>query len=126
MANFGLQAGCSRTARAFASDRGLPASRFFDKVSPRSQVPLRAIMLSVINQSLLGFINIGSTATFNAFVNSAAVTLYITYITPVILGVLKRMRGEQIPHGPFALGRGRNIINAVAIVYTLFTSFFPF
>jgi amino acid transporter len=138
-------AGCSRTAWAFARDKGLPASSFFDKVGEQSQVPFRAIMLSVVIQMLLSLINIGSTAAFNAFVNSAAVTLYITYITPVILGVFKRMRGEHIPYGPFNLGRWRNLINGVrtlsislrmgcqanervqvAIVYTIFTSFFLF
>ncbi|KAK3654172.1 hypothetical protein LTR56_004227 [Elasticomyces elasticus] len=124
MANFGLQAGCSRTVWAFARDKGLPASRYLEHVSPRSQVPFRAVMLSVAIQSLLGLINIGSSTAFNAFVNSAAVTLYITYITPVILGVLKRMRGEPIPYGPFSLGKYRNFVNGFAIVYTLFTSFF--
>jgi choline transport protein len=81
MANFGLQAGCSRTAWAFSRDKGLPASGFLDHVNPRSQVPVRAIMLSVVIQSLLGLINIGSSTAFNAFVNSAAVTLYITYVS---------------------------------------------
>jgi amino acid transporter len=76
-------------------------------------VPFRAILLSVVIQMLLALINIGSTAAFNAFVNSAAVTLYITYITPVILGCFKRWRGEHIPYGPFQLGRWRNLINGV-------------
>lgn len=112
-------------------------------MSPRSQVPFRAINLSVCIQVLLGLINIGSSAAFLAFVNATAVTLYITYvrgritellrlltltmtyqITPVILGVMKRRRGEPIPYGPFQLGRFRGVINGVAIVYTLFTTFF--
>ena len=38
-------------------------------------------MLSAGIQILLGLIIIGSTAAFNAFVNSAAVTLYITYVS---------------------------------------------
>lgn len=81
MAHFGLMAGCSRTAWAFARDKGLPASNFFAKVGERSQVPFRAIMLSVTTQVLLGLINIGSYYAFAAFVNSAAVTLYITYVS---------------------------------------------
>ena len=80
MAHFGLMAGCSRTAWAFARDRGLPFSNFLSHVGTRSQVPFRAIMLSVIIQVLLGLINIGSYYAFAAFVNSAAVTLYITYV----------------------------------------------
>lgn len=143
MAHFGLMAGCSRTAWAFARDRGLSASNFLAHVSLKSQVPFRAIMLSVCVQVLLRLINVGSSAAFLAFVNAAAATLYITYvranvlehyrgclltecsqITPVILGVLKRRRGEHIPYGPFQLGRFRGVINGVAIVYTLFTTFF--
>jgi amino acid transporter len=82
MAHFGLMAGCSRTAWAFARDRGLPASDYLSHVSTRSQVPFRAIMLSVVIQVLLGLINIGSSAAFLAFVNAAAATLYITYVGP--------------------------------------------
>ena len=80
MAHFGLMAGCSRTAWAFARDRGLPASDYLAHVSTKSQVPFRAIMLSVVIQVLLGLINIGSSAAFLAFVNAAAATLYITYV----------------------------------------------
>lgn len=81
MAHFGLMAGCSRTTWAFARDRGLPASDYLDHVNPSTQVPVRAVMLSVIIQVLLGLINIGSSEAFGAFVNGAALTLYITYVS---------------------------------------------
>lgn len=90
MAHFGLMAGCSRTAWAFARDKGLPASGYLDHVDPKTQVPFRAIMLSVIIQVLLGLINIGSTEAFNAFVNAAALTLYITYVGLLHVDCLKR------------------------------------
>ena len=45
-------------------------------------------------------------------------------IVPVILGLLKRWRGEAIPYGPFQLGKWRTPINIIAILYTVFTSFF--
>lgn len=90
MAHFGLMAGCSRTAWAFARDRGLPASNYFAHVSERSQVPFRAVMLSVTIQILLGLINIGSYAAFAAFVNSAAATLYI--VSPTHVSCLVRGR----------------------------------
>ncbi|KAK6439601.1 hypothetical protein LTR95_004191 [Oleoguttula sp. CCFEE 5521] len=125
-ANWGLLAGASRTTWAFARDRGLPASDYLAYVNPRSQLPVRSIILCIIIQLLLGLINIGSTAAFNAFVNSAAVTLYISYITPVVLGVWKRMRREPIAYGPFQLGRWRNLLNGIAIVYTFFTCIFLF
>lgn len=79
-ANWGLMAGCSRTTWAFARDRGLPASAYLAHVSPKHHLPIRSILLCVVIQLLLGLINIGSTAAFNAFVNSAAVTLYISYV----------------------------------------------
>lgn len=85
MAHFGLMAGCSRTAWAFARDKGLPMSSFLSHVGTRSQVPFRAIMLSVIIQILLGLINLGSYYAFAAFVNSAAVTLYITYVSHLLV-----------------------------------------
>lgn len=80
MAHFSLMAGCSRTAWAFARDKGLPMSNYFSHVGKRSQVPFRALAFSAIIQVLLGLINIGSYYAFAAFVNAAAVTLYITYV----------------------------------------------
>lgn len=47
-------------------------------------------------------------------------------ITPVVLGVWKRMRGEPIPYGPFQLGRWRNLLNGIGIVYSFFTCIFLF
>lgn len=60
-ANWGLLAGASRTTWAFARDRGLPGSDYLAYVNPRSQLPVRSIVLCVIIQLLLGLINIGST-----------------------------------------------------------------
>jgi amino acid transporter len=93
MAHFGLMAGCSRTVWAFARDKGLPASGYLSKVGESSQVPFRAIMLSVIIQGLLGLINIGSYYAFSAFVNSAAVTLYITYVS--FVSTINSMRADN-------------------------------
>lgn len=47
-ANWGLMAGCSRTTWAFARDRGLPASKFVARVSPKYNLPVRSIILCVI------------------------------------------------------------------------------
>lgn len=38
--------------------------------------------------------------------------------------MFKRWRGEVIPYGPFQLGRYREPINAFAVLYTVFMTFF--
>jgi choline transport protein len=47
---------------------------------------------------------------------------------PILLLLIKRIRGEQVPYGPWRLGRWGLPLNLVAVVYSLFTMvwmFFP-
>jgi hypothetical protein len=75
---------------------------------------------------LLGLINIGNTAAFSAIVGLATVALYFTYLMPIILLVMRRLRGDSIHFGPWRLGRFGLWINLFSIVYLVFTSFFMF
>ncbi|KAI9774493.1 MAG: hypothetical protein M1835_006012 [Candelina submexicana] len=125
--DFAILASTSRLTWAFARDNGLPFSKFFAHINPTFKIPIRAICLVTIVTILLSLINIASTTAFNAVLSLATLALNISYLIPVILFFLKRVRNEPIPFGPFTLGRWGFYINLFAIVYTVFICIFlPF
>ncbi|EXJ61484.1 uncharacterized protein A1O5_11800 [Cladophialophora psammophila CBS 110553] len=129
-ATIAVLAAASRMTWAFARDNGLPGSRFISQVEPRTKLPLYSVALSVLITLLLGLINIGSSAAFNA-VASLVVSGYLgSYTIPIILILHKKIYNpSSIHYGPWTLGRGFGIFcNAfgllwIAIVMTF--SFFP-
>jgi amino acid transporter len=76
---------------------------------------------------LLSLINIGSGVALNAILSLSTLALYISYIIPIILLVMKRVRKEPITFGPWHLGRWGLWINLYAIVFGIFVCIFlPF
>lgn len=76
---------------------------------------------------LLGLINIGSSTAFNAVLSLATLSLYISYIIPIIIFALRKIRHKPIPYGPFRLGAFGLYINIFAVVYAIFICIFlPF
>ena len=130
-ATIAVLAAASRMTWAFARDHGLPGSRYISQVEPRTKLPLYSVALSVIITMLLGLINIGSSAAFNA-VASLVISGYLgSYTLPIVLLLQKKISNpSSIHYGPFTLGRKLGIFcNAfgllwIAIVMTF--SFFPF
>ncbi|KAH0843808.1 hypothetical protein FOPE_09143 [Fonsecaea pedrosoi] len=82
-ATIAVLAAASRMTWAFARDNGLPGSRFISQVNPRTRLPLYSVALSVLITLLLGLINNGSFAAFNA-VASLVVSGYLgSYTLPI-------------------------------------------
>ena len=85
---------------------------------------------------LLTIINIFSSTALNAILALATTSLYVSYIIPIILLVMKRLRVRQarngdhedaIIFGPWSLGRWGMAINIYAIVFGIFVCIFvPF
>lgn len=121
-----LLASASRTTWAFARDNGLPFSKWLQQVQSRRAIPINAIAVTTLLCMLLGLINIGSTAAFYAIVGVTTVALYFTYIMPIAMITLKRLRGEHIAYGPWRLGRFALPINLFSLVYSTFISIFMF
>lgn len=72
-------------------------------------------------------INIGSSIALNAILSLSTIALYISYLIPTTLLVLKRIRKEPINFGPFQLGRFGFWINLYAIAFgTFIVIFLPF
>jgi len=76
---------------------------------------------------LLSLINIGSSIALNVILSLSTLGLYISYIIPIALLAIKRMRKEPIEFGPFHLGRYGLWINLYALVFGIFiVLFLPF
>ena len=122
----GLLASASRTTWAFSRDNGLPFSKQLSRVDKRRAVPINAVAVTTVILLLLGLINIGSTTAFYAIVGLATVALYFTYLMPVALLLIRRLKGDEIVFGPWKLGKLGLPINLFSVVYTIFTSLFMF
>jgi choline transport protein len=84
-------------------------------------------MLVTFIVMLLNLINLGSTTAFFAILSLNTLALYISYCIPILFFIMAKLRGDDIPYGPFRLGRFGLPINVFALVYAIFISIFlPF
>ena len=126
-ASFGFLATASRQTWAFARDRGLPFSGYLSYVG-KSALPLRSVFFCAALTAAICLINIGSTVAFNAIVSITLAGLFISYMIPIVLLILKRVRGEHVRMGPWTMGRlglPVNIISVCFLTISVFFSFFP-
>jgi choline transport protein len=120
-----LLATAARTIWTLAKDGAFPFAKFVAHVDEKRGIPTNAIYTSAIFLALLGLLNIGSTTAFNAFLSLAIIGLYISYLSPVVVILWRRIRHPEILlHGPFKLGKLGIPINVLAILYTIFASIF--
>ncbi|ORY16633.1 amino acid/polyamine transporter I [Clohesyomyces aquaticus] len=125
-ATFGYLASASRQLWAFARDQGLPFSNVIAQVDRRWAIPLWSIALTTLINFLLALINIGSTVAFNAIVSLVAAGLFSSYIITISLMIRKRLVGEEIPFGPWNLGKYGLAVNVYAVLYTVIVTLFSF
>lgn len=96
-------------------------------MNPHYRIPIRAISLVSAVVVLLSLINIGSTTALNAILSISTWALYLSYLIPITLLVIKRLRKQHIGFGPFQLGRFGLWINLYAMIYGVFICIFlPF
>ncbi|KAM5454202.1 hypothetical protein MaudCBS49596_002215 [Microsporum audouinii] len=118
----------SRQLFAFARDNGLPFGKFFQKVPLGWDIPLNAIIFTVIVSSLLSLINIGSTIAFNQITSLGLCALLSSYIVSISCMALKRIRGEALLPSHFrmgALGLPINLLSLAFLVLAYVFCFFP-
>lgn len=123
---FGLMASASRTTWSFSRDNGLPFSKYLKRVNQRRAIPINSILVTTVFLLLLGLINIWNTSAFSAIAGVATVALYFTYLMPVALLLMRRLKGDEIRFGPFKLGRWGLATNLFSVCYTIFISIFMF
>jgi choline transport protein len=70
---------------------------------------------------LLSIIYVFSSTAFNAIISLQAMALSVSYIPPILFSTLRRLRTNDMPAGPFNLGRGLGLANSIcALVYLIF------
>ena len=97
--------------------QGIPGYSFISHITPKSNIPLNAVMVSLVATSLLSLINIGSTTALNAILALTVVSLLSSYMIVISLVILKRVRGQPLPVRRFDLGRAGLPINILAMCY---------
>ncbi|KAH8700110.1 putative amino acid permease [Talaromyces proteolyticus] len=131
LSSIGIVASVSRLTWAFARDGGLPFSKFFVHIDGRFHVPFRSIGLVCAVVVLISLINIGSTTALSAILALTTCSLYLSYIIPIILLVVRRFSqssgGEPVRFGPWTMGRYGLGVNLYAILFGIFIIVFvPF
>ncbi|KAB8068941.1 amino acid transporter [Aspergillus leporis] len=116
----------SRQLWSFARDGGLPFSGFFGYVTPGWNIPLNAVMVSLVVTILLSLINIGSTTALLAIVTLTIGSLMSSYVITIGCLLLKRIRGQPLPPRRWSLGRYGMAINIGALCFLLPVFVFAF
>jgi len=109
----GCTTAASRCTWAFARDGAIPGSKWWKQVNHKLDVPLNAMMLSMVVQILLGLIYFGSVAAFNAFSGVGVICLTVSYATPIAVSLLGGRK--EIKNGHFNWGVVGMVCNIIAI-----------
>lgn len=83
-------------------------------------IPPNSIYLTSVLTTFLCLINLGSNFAFNIIVSLSLLALLSTYMISIGCVMLKRIRGEPLPHARWSLGRWGLPINAFAFAYSGF------
>jgi len=109
----------SRCTWAFARDGAIPGARWWKKVHTGLDLPLNAMMLSMVVQILLGLIYFGSPAAFNAFSGVGVICLTASYAAPIAISLANGRK--HLADAKFNLGRFGVPCNVIALgKYSLF------
>lgn len=85
-------------------------------------------MVSLVVTILLSMINIGSEVALNAVISLTITSLLSAYIVSIACVLLKRLRGQPLPHHRWTLGRYGMAVNIGALCFLLpiyIFAFFP-
>lgn len=107
---------------------GFPAASILSRIDDKRQIPTNAILLTTAFLALLGLINIGSTAAFNAIVSLAVLGLELSYLVPICFLLYRRLAlPDSLTYGPWRMGRLGIFVNVLSITFLIFTCvFLPF
>ncbi|KAL7005736.1 hypothetical protein EMMF5_004651 [Cystobasidiomycetes sp. EMM_F5] len=114
-AGIGSMTAASRCTWALARDGALPGSTLWQRVHPRLQVQVWAIVLTTLVNMGLGCIYFGSSAAFNSFTGVATICLSTSYCVPILVSLVRRRK--LVKSSPFPLGKFGVIINSITIVW---------
>ncbi|KAG9234910.1 amino acid/polyamine transporter I [Amylocarpus encephaloides] len=113
----GCTTAASRCTWAFSRDGAIPGSQLWRQINKSLDVPLNAMMLSMIVQILLGFLYFGSAAAFNAFSGVGVICLTVSYAIPIACSLFTGR--THIKLGKFDMGMLGLVCNVIAICWSL-------
>ncbi len=110
----------SRMIYAFSRDGGLPGSKFWHRINPRTRTPTNSLWFGVVLSAIAGALTLIQTkkaipVAFFALTLMCVIGLYISYIIPVYL----RLRNPDFKKGPWHLGNRSKAVGWFAVVYVL-------
>lgn len=109
----------SRCTWAFARDDAIPGAKLWAKVNRRFGVPVYALGLVTVVQMLLGFINLGSTSAFTAFVSVGVQALALSYALPIGCSLFSGR--QEVNQARWTMGpMVGTIVNVVALCWISF------
>jgi amino acid transporter len=113
----------SRMIYAFSRDGGLPGSKLWHKINPKTRTPTNAVWLGVVVSAVVGALSLlqsdaGISVAFFALTGICVVGLYISYVIPVYL----RLRNPDFQQGPWNLGSRSNLVGWIAVIWVGFIS----
>lgn len=115
-----LQAAASRLLFSFARDGMLPGHKWLAKVSPRSKVPVNALIVACTIPVILSvIIFIGPAELLTQITAFAVLGIYVAFQSVVLAALRQRIKGWK-PAGPFNLRGAGFVINVVALAYGVF------
>lgn len=103
----------SRCTWAFARDGAIPGSKWWSVVHPKLDLPLNAMMLSMVIQILLGVIYFGSSTAFLAFSGVGVICLTLSYAAPIVSSMIEGR--QQMKVAKFPLGKLGWFCNSIAV-----------
>ncbi|XXH04752.1 hypothetical protein Hte_011174 [Hypoxylon texense] len=116
-----LLAETSRSMYAFARDHALPFSKVLSTVNPKFEVPVAAILTTMVGQAALNSIYIGSYTGFNTVISIATQGFYISYAMPLVARLISELvYGKKPPRHPkYNLGRWGVLVNIVGATFLI-------
>ncbi|PKS12479.1 hypothetical protein jhhlp_000685 [Lomentospora prolificans] len=117
--SFSITVAASRTTWAVARDNAIPLSKVWSHVDKKHGVPVYALVLVTVVQALLGFINLGSSSAFTAFVSVGVMGLTVSYLIPITISLFHNRK--EVNMAPFTCGPifGK-IVNCITIMWICF------
>ncbi|KAJ4138530.1 hypothetical protein NW768_002369 [Fusarium equiseti] len=109
----------SRTLWAVSRDGALPYSQFWERVHPKFEVPVNALVLSASFITIYGLIFLGSSTAFSAMVSAAIIFLQTSCIIPQAV-LLYRGREKVLPLRYFSLGKYGAWINGISVAWVVY------
>ena len=105
----------SRMIYAFARDGGLPKAKTWASISKRFRTPAAATWLSVV----VAFLFAVYSGAYSVIVSISTLGLYVSYVLPILLKLIKQARGEwrREHFGPWNLGILSVPVNILALLW---------